>query len=149
MGHEDGRRNQSAMQGSRLFAFAVLTAGIVAAVAGCGSVASRGQAASAVAQRLLEAVERKDGAAACALLAPQTAAEVSQSAQKDCAAAILDQNLPPAGTVTSDDVYGQWARVRLSSDTEFLGMFPGGWRVVAAGCTPRGDRPYDCIVQGN
>jgi hypothetical protein len=30
----------------------------------------------------------------------------------------------------------------------FLAAFPGGWRVVAAGCTPRGDRPYDCTLQG-
>ena len=45
-------------------------------------------------------------------------------------------------------VDGQWARVRLSDDTVFLGMFAGGWRVVAAGCTPRGERPYDCTVAG-
>ena len=34
------------------------------------------------------------------------------------------------------------------TDTVFLAVFPGGWRVVAAGCTPHGDRPYDCVVQG-
>jgi len=27
-------------------------------------------------------------------------------------------------------------------------MFPGGWRVVAAGCQSRGERPYDCVVDG-
>jgi hypothetical protein len=127
---------------------AVLTAAVVATATGCGSVASRGEAASMVAQHLLDAVDRKDGAAACALLAPETAAEVVQSDQKDCAEAILDQNLPRPGAVTGEDVYGQWARVRLSDDTVFLAMFAGGWRVVAAGCTPRGDRPYDCTVQG-
>jgi hypothetical protein len=46
-------------------------------------------------------------------------------------------------------VYGQWAQVRLSEDTVFLGAFPGGWRVVAAGCTPRDNRPYDCTLQGS
>ena len=38
-------------------------------------------------------------------------------------------------------MYGQWAQVRLSGDTVFLAVFPGGWRVVAAGCTPRGSVP--------
>jgi hypothetical protein len=45
-------------------------------------------------------------------------------------------------------VYGQWAQVRIGGDTVFLAVFPGSWRVVAAGCQSRGDRPYDCQVQG-
>ena len=135
------------MRSGRLLLFAAMVA-TVTAVAGCGSVASRGQAAATAAQRLLAAIDRKDGAAACALLAPETAAAVVQSAQKDCADAILDQGLPRPGSVTGEDVYGQWARVRLSDDTVFLAMFAGGWRVVAAGCTARGDRPYDCTMQG-
>jgi hypothetical protein len=135
------------MRSGRQLLIAVMAA-TIAVLAGCGSAASRGQAASTVAQRLLTAVDRKDGAAACALLAPNTAAEVAQSAQTDCVEAILDQNLPRPGAVTGDDVYGQWARVRLSDDTVFLAMFASGWRVVAAGCTPRADRPYDCTVHG-
>jgi hypothetical protein len=59
------------------------------------------------------------------LLAPDTAAEVAQSAQNDCAEAILDQNLPRPGSVTGDDVYGQWARVTLSDDTIFWPCSPG------------------------
>lgn len=120
----------------------------VACTAGCGAASSRGQSAASVAQHLLDAVDRRDGSAACALLAPETSAEVAQSAQKDCADAIVEQQLPKPGSVTGSDVYGQWARVVLSDDTMFLAMFPGGWRVVAAGCTARGDRPYDCTVQG-
>jgi hypothetical protein len=38
--------------------------------------------------------------------------------------------------------------VRLSGQAVFLAMFPGGWRVVAAGCQSRGERPYDCVVDG-
>jgi hypothetical protein len=128
--------------------FAAVAATVAVLAAGCGSVGSRGQAAATVAQHLLTAVDRQDGAAACALLAPETAAEIVQSAQKDCAEAILDQDLPRPGAVTAEDVYGQWARVRPSDDTVFLAMFAGGWRVVAAGCSPRGDRPYDCTVAG-
>jgi uncharacterized protein YceK len=118
------------------------------ALAGCGSVADREQAASAAAVRLLTAVDGKDGATACAALAPDTAAELVQSADKPCEQAILDEDLPAPGTVQGTDVYGQWAQVRLTDDTMFLAVFPGGWRVVAAGCTPRQSRPYDCTLQG-
>ena len=119
-----------------------------ALVTGCGSVGARGDAAAAVALRMLQAVEHDDGATACTLLAPDTAAEVEQSNGKSCPEAILDEDLPAPGAVTRTEVYGQQAQVRLSGDTVFLGAFADGWRVVAAGCTPRGERPYDCIVQG-
>lgn len=131
-------------------ALVVLAAAVaVAGLAGCGSVDSRADAASAAAVRLLTAVQDKDGAAACALLAPTTAAQVAESADQPCASAILDEDLPAPGAVSGADVYGQWAQVRLTGDTVFLAVFPGGWRVVAAGCSPRGDRPYDCAVQGS
>jgi hypothetical protein len=116
--------------------------------AGCASVNDRQEAASSVAIRLLTAVQNNDGRAACAVLAPATAAEVAQSAEKDCPQAILDENLPGPGAVTDAAVFGQQAQVHTSTDTVFLAVFPGGWRVVAAGCTPQGDRPYHCVVQG-
>jgi hypothetical protein len=118
------------------------------ALTGCASVGHRADAADAVATGLLTAAQRKDGAAACAILAPDTAAEVAESGDKPCAEAILDEQLPQPGTVAGTDVYGQWAQVRLSDDTLFLAVFPDGWRVVAAGCTPRENRPYQCVLQG-
>ncbi|MEV6842963.1 hypothetical protein [Actinoplanes sp. NPDC051411] len=121
---------------------------LVAGLAGCGSVGDRQAAASAAAVRLLTAVQQHDGSAACVLLAPKTAAELTESADKSCPEAILDENLPAPGEVTGAQVYGQWAQVRLTGDTVFLAVFGGGWRVVAAGCTPRGDQPYDCTLQG-
>jgi hypothetical protein len=118
------------------------------ALTGCASVGHRAEAADAVATGLLTAIQRKDGATACAILAPDTAAEVAESGDKPCAEAILDERLPRPGSVTGTDVYGQWAQVRLSDDTLFLAVFPDGWRVVAAGCTPRENRPYQCVLQG-
>jgi hypothetical protein len=117
------------------------------AVTGCSSVGDREAAASAAALRLLDAVAAGDGEAACALLAPDTAETVAED--EPCAEAILDQDLPRSGTVIGADVYGQRAQVRLDDDTVFLAAFPGGWRVVAAGCTPRENRPYQCSVEGD
>jgi hypothetical protein len=116
---------------------------------GCAGVGDREDAAGSVAVRMLTAVASDDGPAACATLAPETLAELEQSAGTACAEAILDQDLPEPGAVEQSRVYGQWAQVRLTGDTVFLAVFPGGWRVVAAGCTPRGERPYDCELQGS
>ncbi|GIE92269.1 hypothetical protein [Actinoplanes regularis] len=122
---------------------------VVFLVAGCGSVRERADAAAGTATRLLTAVAGRDGSAACALLAPDTVADVAEAAGTSCAEAILDEDLPGPGAVTSAVVYGQWAQVRVSGDTMFLAVFGGGWRVVAAGCVPRGaDRPYDCSISG-
>jgi hypothetical protein len=127
---------------------AVLPALVLAALTGCAAAGGRGEAAASAVTRLLTAVQGKDGAGACALLAPDTASEVEQSGGKPCPEAILDEDLPQPGPVTGTAVYGQWARVRVGGDTVFLAAFPGGWRVVAAGCQSRGDRPYDCQVRG-
>ncbi|MDT5041296.1 MAG: hypothetical protein QOE51_2281 [Actinoplanes sp.] len=121
----------------------------LAMLAGCASVGDRESAAGATAERMLSAVAAEDGAGACAALAPRTRSALEDAADKPCEQAILDEHLPPPGVVTGADVYGQWAQVRLAGDTVFLAMFPGGWQVVAAGCTPRQSRPYDCTLAGD
>ncbi|QES47254.1 hypothetical protein DEJ50_04825 [Streptomyces venezuelae] len=46
------------------------------------------------------------------------------------------------------EAYGRQAIVRMAGDTLFLSLFTAGWKVVAAGCTPRPGRPYDCLIKG-
>jgi hypothetical protein len=94
-----------------------------------------------------------DGADACAMLSPRTASEVEQSAQKPCAKAILEEDIPD---VTGGDgapgprevsAYGTSAQVRYDGETAFLARYDDGWRVVAAGCTPGPRATYDCQVE--
>jgi hypothetical protein len=124
-----------------------LLAAATLVLTGCGSVGHREDAAAEVAVRLLSAVAAGDGSAACATLAPDTAESVAE--EEPCPEAILDKSLPRPGTVVGADVYGQRAQVRLDDDTVFLAAFPGGWRVVAAGCTPRPNQPYKCSVESD
>lgn len=128
--------------------FLLVAALAVLAPAGCASADRRGSAAADTVGALLTALRDGDGAAACAVLAPDTRAALERSADRPCAEAVLDEDLPGPSEVLRTDVYGQWAQVRSRSDTVFLAMFPGGWRVVAAGCTPRGERPYACRLDG-
>lgn len=117
-------------------------------MAGCGSGADRESTAAATATAFARAVADRDGRAACDLLAPPAAEAVTASGDAGCAEAILSEPLPAPSPVSSSRVYGQRALVQLGEDAVFLGMFPGGWRVVAAGCTPpeRDGRPYRCAV---
>lgn len=97
--------------------------------------------------RFYEAFRSNDGATACALLTPATRAAVAQAEQMPCAKGLLIEHLPSPGPVRSTAVYGDQAQVKLAGDTVFVAAFPKGWRVVAAGCKPRPDRPYDCAVE--
>ncbi|MGW1952795.1 hypothetical protein ACWCPI_08510 [Streptomyces sp. NPDC001920] len=120
----------------------------LAAAAGCGAPDERTAGASAAATGFTDAVRRSDGVRACALLAPRTREELEQSERTTCDRAVLQEQLPAGGTVRGVDVYGDRARVLLPADTLFLARFPSGWKVVAVGCTPRPERPYDCTVEG-
>jgi hypothetical protein len=122
-------------------ALAAVAAGL--AVAGCsaaGDVAARDAAG-----RFAAAVAEHDGATACALLTDE-ARSSAETFGRDCAAQLA--TLPDPGGVQEVEVWTDAAQARLDDDTLFLLRFPDGWRVSAAGCTSRGDAPYDCEVKG-
>lgn len=124
---------------------------LVAALAvttGCGAPGDRTEGASAAATGFTDALRQGDGRQACALLAPNTFEELEKSEQTSCDRAVIQEQLPAGNRVRKVDVYGDRARVVLTDDTLFLSHFPSGWKVIAAGCTPRPERPYDCLVKG-
>jgi hypothetical protein len=126
-----------------------VTLGSVAAalllVSGCAS--SHASEAADAASSFYDAFAQSDGATACDLLAPKTRDEIETSSGTDCAKAILDEELPSVKSNAEATVFGDQAQVKLGPETVFLAEFPDGWKVVAAGCTPNGDLPYDCEVQ--
>ncbi|MFC5816555.1 hypothetical protein [Nonomuraea harbinensis] len=115
---------------------AVLATGCVADTAGPSRAAERFHAA--LADRQLEA--------ACGMLAPKTADKLPDPGQT-CADALRELALGPGGGVIEVSVWGDEAQVRLEGDTLFLHHFADGWRVVAAGCAPVRDFPYECEVE--
>ncbi|MFI7370870.1 hypothetical protein ACIBSW_12315 [Actinoplanes sp. NPDC049668] len=118
-----------------------------AAMAACSGCVGQSDGAATAVKHLSTALTAGDGAAVCAILAPDTRLAVAESTGTSCPEAISDQGLTPPGAIRAVDVYGQWARVVTEHDTVFLAAFGAGWKVVAAGCRSRGERPYDCRVQ--
>jgi hypothetical protein len=83
----------------------------------------------------------------CDLLAPSTLVVLEEEASTPCDEAI--EQLPlDGGAVTGVEIWGGDAQVQMDGDTVFLTETSVGWRVVAAACTPRPNRPYDCEVEG-
>jgi hypothetical protein len=87
-----------------------------------------------------------DPEARCDLLISTARAAVEKQAQAPCSEAIGDLPLQGGG-VRDVQVWGDQAQVRLDGDTLFLAETTGGWRVAAAGCSPRPNQPYDCEVE--
>jgi hypothetical protein len=124
---------------------AVAAAAALLLATGCGSAQP---GASSVATRFVEALDADDAGAACGFLAPATKSELEKSAGKPCPAALTEEDLPSAGPVEKTEAFGTMAQVRFAEDTMFLAEFQGGWKVMAAGCSPEPGHPYDCRLQG-
>lgn len=88
-----------------------------------------------------------DPATRCALLAPAALAALESDESAPCTAAVSGL-APRGGQVQHTEVWGEEAQVRLTGDTLFLSRTGSGWKVVAAGCSPNGELPYDCRVEG-
>ncbi|MFD6470226.1 hypothetical protein [Streptomyces goshikiensis] len=127
----------------------LLAAAAVAVLCGCGAPAPRldaaRQAGAAFEQALADAAYPR----ACALLAPQTRQQLEDDERKPCGPALQGQDLPTAGEVQGTQLYGRQALLRLRKDTLFLSQFDDGWKVVAAGCTPKAGKPYQCSLRGS
>ncbi|MFE1560888.1 hypothetical protein ACFW6V_38620 [Streptomyces sp. NPDC058734] len=123
-------------------------AALVLGVAGCGAPEARQNAAAAAGAAFEAAVAAGDHVRACELLAPQTREQLEQAERKTCPVAFAAQELPEARGIQKVEAYGRQAMVRMTGDTLFLSLFDAGWKVVAAGCTPLPDQPYDCMVKG-
>jgi hypothetical protein len=119
------------------------------ALTGCaGQGSAEDRPAAEAAEHFTQDV-KADPAAACGLLAPQTRVKLEDE-QGPCARSLPQSKVPQdAGSVREVKVYGKDAVAYLERDTVFLARFDDGWRVTAAGCTPNGDRPYDCDVEGS
>jgi hypothetical protein len=134
-------------------AVAASTAIALTLAAGCGNAAQE-DAAAAAARAFHGAVVHKQGAKACDLLAPQTRKALERLAKAPCAKAVLTGKLAAtltnAGDVRKVSLAGDQAQVALARDTVFLTVLAENWKVVAAGCRPRGgQQPYACLIAGS
>ncbi|MEN5075136.1 hypothetical protein ABE437_15045 [Isoptericola cucumis] len=125
---------------------------VAAAAAGCAGP-GEGDAADVV-TRFYAAVAAGDGDAACALLLPGAAQDLAHEAGSPCGEALVDPS--EAGGVLAEragapvdavHLAGGQAQVVTATDTVFLARSGESWVVTAAGCDPRGERPYDCEVE--
>jgi hypothetical protein len=129
--------------GARRLGPVLVAAATAVGLSGCAGASD--DAVREAAGRFAAAVAEHDGATACALLTDE-ARSSAETFGRDCASQLA--TLPDPGGVQEVEVWSDAAQARLDGDTLFLLRFPDGWRVSAAACTPRGDAPYDCEVQG-
>jgi hypothetical protein len=119
---------------------------VLGGAAACGT-GQRESEASAVAEAFSTAITNGDAAAACAVLAPETVEAMAASEGAPCEESLKPEELP-GGAVGEVQVWGDRAQVRTGDDVLFLVELEEGWKVVAAGCVPQGERPYLCEVGG-
>ncbi|MCP3804736.1 hypothetical protein NLX83_36270 [Allokutzneria sp. A3M-2-11 16] len=133
------------MPGSRV----VIAVAAAVLASGCASVSnSETDSVRSAADAFVGALAKGDAKAACELLTPKTLRRMEALRPEGCAIALGTLKLPSAA-VREVEVWGDAAQVRTGGDTLFLREFAHGWRISGAGCTPRGDQPYDCVLEGS
>jgi hypothetical protein len=117
------------------------------ALCACGRSGDRHTVRDAAVQ-FYAAVDRHDGARACALLSTETRKALEEQESEACDKAVehLDLTGGPVGSVS---LYSTEAAVELrGGDTVFLQDTKEGWRIAAAGCRPSGhEKPADCDLE--
>lgn len=141
-GHGDWSRR------TRGFTLALVGALPVILLTSCSTLGPDTTAAAEVAVAFHQAVRDGNGNAACGLLAPATVEDLESTGGQPCPDAVLAQDLPDTRDVQGAQAFGRGAQVLMTGDVLFLAVFGDHWLVTAAGCTPRGDRPYDCTLKG-
>lgn len=96
----------------RVWTGVLLPTVLVPALRSCGSKLPA--ASSAAVERFYHAIDMREGAAACDLLAPQTVHEVEQSAQAPFRTAILDEDIPNGSTLIELRQYGTQVYIVLT-----------------------------------
>lgn len=125
---------------------AMALAAVLVGATGCAS--GHEGSVRAVTDDYARAVLDRDWPAACQVLAPATRDELEQSSGSPCPAALAEEDPPEPDGVPAVQVYGTKAVAEYDGDTLFASQYDGHWLLVAAACTPRHPRPYDCAVSG-
>lgn len=136
----------------RSLGLALCTAGLLLAVTACGGSGPAPDGAEETAESFYAALENGDYGRACGMLAPATLEGVQQSengGDQICADGLRAVSLQDPGEPLSAQAFGRNAQVEFGSETVFLTLSSSNWKVMAAGCTARGDRPYSCRVEGD
>jgi hypothetical protein len=124
----------------------------LSALALCGCVRDGDRReAQVVTERFFAALQRNDGALACAQLSTDARDELESQEGEPCRQAITGLGLHGAG-ITSVQVFVTDAKVDLADgDSLFLGSTAQGWRLSAVGCKPQEgkppDSPLDCALE--
>ncbi len=101
----------------------------------------------ATAADFVTSVAAQDADAACDLLSEAAQTALSDAAGS-CEDGVRDAGLGDPGRFEAVERFGTAAQVRYADDVYFLGQFPDGWRITAAGCDETAGEPYDCEISG-
>ncbi|MER2135871.1 MAG: hypothetical protein ABS910_14440 [Arthrobacter sp.] len=126
--------------------------GLLAVLPACGGDGSGPPGAGRAAELFHAAVQAGDYAQACSMLAPATLESAQRSGNGEaqpCTDQLRAVSLAAPGKPVSAQAFGRNAQVVFEADTVFLTLSDGTWKVMAAGCTSRGERPYSCLVEGD
>jgi hypothetical protein len=124
---------------------ATCVVGALLLATGCGSGES--SAVENAAQRFEAAVAARDAATACLMLGSAARSQIESSAGKPCVDAWAGERVPVGGHVARVRAYGSMAIVELDADTIFLAKYADGWRITAADCAPKANKPFDCQIK--